>query len=361
MKSVFQHLCAFAAPMLFAIVSCVSPMKEPAEPATLRLNFDVGTRSSDVPSDTSSYILSITGSNGKTIFRDLWGNRPSEFKLYADSYVVGIISSEFEEPAFESPQFGDNRSVILNDGQVAEVDLVAGQMNAGIRVLFDEKFVSCYKEGAVFLRSAAGTLALGYGETRTAYFKPGAVSLMLNYKGKTHVVHSMELRAGEILCLKLTTAESMPKAMSVSLLDCRVRVDTTRIRTEATVAWDGSSIGGGADTPEEVYSVSQARGMAGAKGVWVCGYIVGGDLSSTSCSFTGPFSSRTNLLIADSASCTDRERCMSVQLSQGDIRNALNLVDNPAMLGRKVYLRADIVEAYFRLPGLQNLAEFRAG
>ena len=50
---------------------------------------------------------------------------------------------------------------------------------------------------------------------------------------------------------------------------------------------------------------------------------------------------------------------MSVQLSQGDIRNALNLIDNPNLLGKKIYLKGDIVEAYYKLPGIQNLSDYR--
>jgi hypothetical protein len=46
---------------------------------------------------------------------------------------------------------------------------------------------------------------------------------------------------------------------------------------------------------------------------------------------------------------------MSVQLSAGEIRDALNLVDNPHMLGRRVCLRGDIVSAYYGLPGMKNL------
>ena len=360
MKTKTNLLCAFAALTLFSVVSCVSPVKEAAEPATLRLRFDASTRSSGAPSDAAFYTLDISASDGSSIFRGPWSDRPSEFKLYADIYTVSVYSSEFEDPCFDDPQFGDSKSVVLADGQVAEVQLVASQMNAGIRVLFSEKFIASYKEGAVFLRSSEGTLALGYSETRTAFFKPGPVVILLNYKGKTYTVHSMVLNAGEIMCLSLTVSEEMPKALSVSLLDCSVRVDTSRIWKEESLAWNGSSSGTGpVDNPGEVLSVSEARDKAGSKDVWVCGYIVGGDLSSSSCSFSSPFSARTNMMIADDASCREREECMSVQLSQGDIRNALNLVDNPAMLGRKVWLRGDVVAAYYKLPGLQNLSEYR--
>ena len=50
---------------------------------------------------------------------------------------------------------------------------------------------------------------------------------------------------------------------------------------------------------------------------------------------------------------------MSIQLSVGDIRNAINLVDNPGLLGQRIYLKGDVVEAYYKLPGLQNLSDYR--
>ncbi|MCR5520118.1 MAG: DUF6359 domain-containing protein [Bacteroidales bacterium] len=361
MKSFFHYSCALAATLLFSLSSCVSPGKDAAESATLRLNFDPGTRSAQSFPDLSEYILSISGSDGMSVIRAPWGECPSEFVLDADSYDVAILSSEFDAPCYACPQFGDSRNITLAEGQVAELDLVAAQMNAGIRLIFSESFVANYKEGSVFLRSSQGTLAFGFSETRTAFFNPGSVSLLLNYKGKTSVIHTLTLQAGEMMCLKLSVSETMPKAIPVSMIDFHIRVDTSRIWSECTVAWDGTSSGGGTtvDVPDQVYSVAEARGMAGKKDIWVSGYIVGGDLSSKSCSFAGPFSARTNMVIADAASCTDRDRCMSVQLSQGDIRNALNLVDNPSKLGKKVCLRGDVVESYYRLPGIQNLSDYR--
>ena len=49
---------------------------------------------------------------------------------------------------------------------------------------------------------------------------------------------------------------------------------------------------------------------------------------------------------------------MSVQLLKGDIRDALNLVDNPELLGRKVYMKGDIVESYYGIPGIKNITDF---
>ena len=50
---------------------------------------------------------------------------------------------------------------------------------------------------------------------------------------------------------------------------------------------------------------------------------------------------------------------MSVQLAKGDIRDDLNLVDHPELLGRQVFLLGDIVESYYGIPGVQNISEYR--
>jgi hypothetical protein len=47
-----------------------------------------------------------------------------------------------------------------------------------------------------------------------------------------------------------------------------------------------------------------------------------------------------------------------VQLPAGDVREALNLADNPDLLGKKVSIRGDIVSSYYGLIGLKNCTEY---
>ena len=100
-------------------------------------------------------------------------------------------------------------------------------------------------------------------------------------------------------------------------------------------------------------------GSVGAKDVWVCGYIVGGNLTSASASFSEPFTSKTNLLLGPRSSSSSRSACMSVHLPAGSVRDGLNLVDNPHLLGRKVYLKGDVEASYFGLTGLKNTSEYQ--
>ncbi|MFA5524145.1 MAG: DUF6359 domain-containing protein [Tissierellales bacterium] len=87
------------------------------------------------------------------------------------------------------------------------------------------------------------------------------------------------------------------------------------------------------------------------------GYIIGIANSGPSYQTEGPFSVRTNIAMADSASETDVSRILPVQLPIGDIRTALNLVDNPDNLGKKVRITGTLM-AYFSVPGLKSPTKF---
>ena len=106
-------------------------------------------------------------------------------------------------------------------------------------------------------------------------------------------------------------------------------------------------------------SVFEARDSAGKDDVWVCGYVVGGDLTSSSASFKSPFESRTNILLGPRSSTVDKSVCLSVQLPAGEVRDALNLVDNPSLLGKRICVKGDIVSAYYGIPGVKNTVEYQ--
>ena len=73
---------------------------------------------------------------------------------------------------------------------------------------------------------------------------------------------------------------------------------------------------------------------------------------------TPPFESMTCIAIAARSSVSEKASCMSVQLVKGPIREQLNLVENPQILSRKVYLKGDIESSYYGIPGMKNLTEF---
>ena len=115
------------------------------------------------------------------------------------------------------------------------------------------------------------------------------------------------------------------------------------------------------DTPSTSgqYSVSEAiAAFTGtATPATVVGYIVGtidGKSITDGVVFSGTATTATNLLIADNANETDINNCLPVQLPSGDVRAALNLVDNPGNYKRLVALTGSL-EKYFGVPGLKSV------
>ena len=123
------------------------------------------------------------------------------------------------------------------------------------------------------------------------------------------------------------------------------------------IGGSGSSSGKG-QSVSDAFTVSQALASLGEEDVWVCGYIVGGDLTSASASFSAPFTSRTNLLLGPRSSTSSRSSCIAVSLPSGSVRDDVNLVDNPNLLGRKICLKGDLVESYYGMPGLKNISDY---
>lgn len=119
----------------------------------------------------------------------------------------------------------------------------------------------------------------------------------------------------------------------------------------------------GPEEPEEAQEYTVAEALAAFTGVAtpaiVKGYIVGSidDKSIDDANFSGNAVLKTNLLIADNADETDIAKCLAVQLPSGDVRNALNLVDNPGNYKKLVTLTGSL-EKYFGVPGLKTVSKY---
>lgn len=124
----------------------------------------------------------------------------------------------------------------------------------------------------------------------------------------------------------------------------------------------GGGTGSGTGTFDDPYDVEAGISHDGATEVWVEGYLVGvyetedasGPLADFVPSFTAPFYTSTNVIIADSDSETDISNCIVVQVPSGDIRNAVNLVDNGSNLGKLIKFKGDR-ETYFGEDGLKSV------
>lgn len=341
---------------LLLAVSCqmLPPQSDVDGQGELRIAFydDVRTKSENQLPDTSDFLLTVTGPEGEIIYDGAYGDSPESIMVDAGSYTVSVRSCEFRKPAFSTPQYGDEQCVVVPAGGVADVKLVCVQMNSGVRLRIDESFIRECPDASLFLKSSDGKLMYGYTEKRVAYFLPGSVSLMMSENSSDKILMTRNLQPQTVLTLNVSVASSSSDDQE----RIRVAVDTSRTwLTEDYVI--GGSDDKGSDSSDAL-TVSQALASVGEEDVWVSGYIVGGDLTSSSASFEGPFSSRTNILIGPRSSTSAKSSCLSVSLPSGHIRDDLNLVDNPSLLGRKVCIRGDIVEAYYGIPGLKNLTDF---
>lgn len=304
----------------------------------------------DIP-DTADFLLKITDSSGEVIFDGVYGDCRESMEVKPGSYNVRVLSSDFRKPAFDSPLFGDEQCVVVPDSGTASVALLCRQMNAGVRLVISPDFLDSCKDAVLFLKSGGGRLMYSYSERRTAYFEPGQLSLIMSENGTDQVLMVRELAASEMLSLKVTVASSD----KTSGYEMSVGIDTSRVWTNDECVIGG--VTGGMDSTDAL-SISEARNSPGMSDVWVCGYIVGGDLTSSSASFAPPFKSRTNILLAPRSTTVDRDACLSVQLPDNEVREKLNLVDNPGLLGKRVLVKGDVVEAYYGIPGLKSTSEF---
>lgn len=309
----------------------------------------------DIP-DTNAFLLTVKNASGKVLYDGTYGASPTSLLVDPGSYTVSARSCTFTVPAFSKPQYGDDQVVVVKKGETVHAALVCRQLNAGVRLKVASNFLTCYPAATLHLKSKEGSLAYGYTEKRTAFFLPGPVSLLLSEGGNDQTLFTRSLEAQEMLTLSVS-AQS-PSATGGSL---SIQVDTLRHWLSDSVII-GSGDGGESDGSDlsSALSVPQALGQIGAEDVWVYGYIVGGDLSSsgTKMNTEPPFSSDTHLAIAVRSSVTDKASCMSVELKKGDIRTALNLKTHPENLGRQVFLKGNIVDAYYGIPGIKSVSDY---
>lgn len=302
--------------------------------------------------DTSAFLLKITDAAGNIIYNGKYGDCPESLDVSPGSYNVRVVSSDFKKPAFDSPQFGDEQCVLVPENSVGHVRLLCRQINAGVRLNISPAFLVECPQSTLFLKSASGQLMYSYTEKRIAYFQPGAISLIMSTGDIDQILMVKEVAENEILSIGV----SVPETSDSGDYSLSVSVDTTRVWTNAEYVIGTGNTGYDSD---DAKSVAEARNSAGENDVWVCGYIVGGDLSSSSASFEAPFESMTNILLGPRSTTVDKNVCLSVQLPSGDVRDALNLVDNPSLLGKRVCVRGDLVNAYYGIPGMKNTTEYQ--
>lgn len=303
--------------------------------------------------DTSDFLLTVTDAGGKTVYDGTYGDSPQELFVAPGSYMVSIRSSDFEGPAFSEPLFGDDRCVEISSGAATEVRLECTMLNSGVRVAFSDEFRAVYPSATLSLSVREGRLPLHYSEKRTAYFNPGTVSLLMDDGSGRRSLFSRMVEQRNILRVNVTAPL---KDVSGSGGGISVDLDTTAFWSDVNIDVGDDMAGG--TSMDDAMDVAAARENAPEKGVWVYGYIVGCFKSSRKVVSEAPYPSATNIAISPRPSSADPQICLSVELKKGALRDVLNLQGNPDLAGRKVFLKGDLVESYFGVPGLKTVTEY---
>lgn len=325
---------------------------------------DTRAASAEIP-DTNDFILKVSDAKGKILYEGSYGDSPESLLVDAGSYTVAVHSIEFTTPGFSRPVYGDEQVVVVKAGATVTVRLNCTLENAGVRLQVAPDFLTSYPDGVLFLKSGETRLMYGYSEKRIAYFKPGPISLVLNDRGADEILLTRTLDARTILTLNI----SAPYGGTAATSSITVAVDTAKIwNSESYVIGGGGSGSGGSGSGgdddsgtdlDSAYSVAQAADHIGEDEIWVFGYIVGGDLSSAGTTVkTSKFTKATHLAIAARSSVTTKASCIAVELPKGPVRDALNLVDHPDLVGTRVYLKGSLVTSYFGTTGLKAVSDY---
>ena len=125
----------------------------------------------------------------------------------------------------------------------------------------------------------------------------------------------------------------------------------------------GDAVAAGDGSEAKPYNATQVVNMGknvNETGKWVSGYIVGyiPDKYLDGALFSVPATSATNILLANTPGETNYANCVPVQLPAGNLRSALNLMDNPGNLGKLCSVYGNLV-AYFGTAGVKETSDYK--
>ena len=248
--------------------------------------------------------------------------------------------------------------MVVPGGQNVSVKLECSLLNCGVTLKISPDFLTTYPQGVLYLKQNGTRLMHSYSEKRIAYFYPGSVELTLYNEAKEKTLLTRTLAARDILSIKISAPSQTQASGTI-----KIAVDTTgNWRSESYVIGGSSESGGSGNSGEDLsdaISVNDASKHIGDKGVWVYGYIVGGDLTSSGTTVTtSGVSKATHIAIAARSSIKEKESCVAVELPSGKVRDALNLVDHPDLIGTRVYVKGNLVESYFNTTGLKSTSDY---
>lgn len=127
------------------------------------------------------------------------------------------------------------------------------------------------------------------------------------------------------------------------------------------VEYEDPTIKSGDGSESAPYNVEQVIGLGNpGTTAWVSGYIVGVINYDNKSSFenTLPTTVVVCIAIAGTPDETDKNNMVAVQLPPGSVRTALNLVDHPENMGRKVSVEGSLM-SYFGIAGVKSTSAYK--
>ena len=309
-------------------------------------------KSASLP-DTNSFVLTVADLAGTVYYQGLYGERPESIMLSEGTYNVSLVSADCSVPAFDSPQWGAEVPVDIIADETTRVLLECSQINAGVRLNFGSHYREMFGSSPVSIAQGENSLLYGVNEERYAYFPPGEALFSIVTDTESKPIFRRMLRSGVNLTINLDASSDSGESIFEVIVDTQAIYETEDIVTDGTFFEEDGL------TPRTAFGVEAAAQHVGDT-VWVWGYIVGGDCTATGVNFfTEDITSTTHIAIAASLSASNRSECMAVELSKAAMRADLNLVDNPQLKYRKVYLRGKVTNYMGSWPGIKNLSEYK--
>lgn len=347
-------------PLLAGLTACddFSALKGLKEQGELRWVLDKGidTKATEEIPDTNDFLLTIRSGDGSILYEGNYGDSPQYLKVDPGCYTITVVSIPFSAPAFARPQYGDEQVVVVSAGQHITAHLDCTLRNAGIRLKIAPDFLTTFPDGVLFVQQNSVKLKYTYTEQRIAYVFPGNVSVILYNNAQDQTLFTRELEPREILTVSISAPAGDSAGSQV-----QVAVDTSKVwSSEQYVIGGDNDSGNDGGEWKNAIAVGDASKHVGENGVWLYGYVVGGDLTSAGKTVkTDGITKNTHIALAARSSITSKEDCVAVELPKGSVRDALNLVDHPDLRGRRVYVKGNIVESYFGTTGLKSTSEYK--
>ena len=304
--------------------------------------------------------------DGGKVFEAYWANLPdgvSEFKAGMKVKITGNLM-KYVKDGNMTPEIKNATVVILEDGSggggsSSGTDVTCAQAVELTKALADGGTSSEVYSVTGYITEVVGNVSKNQQTFWMADTKDGGKVFEAYWANLPDGVS--EFKAG----MKVKITGNLMKYVKDGNM-------TPEIKNATVVILEDGSGGGGQQESGDQGSYSNPISVSKALSTdnsstpmaWVKGYIVGyvsGKTYADGVTFSAEGCDvNTNIIIAESASTTNADKCMPVQLPSGDLRNGLNLKDNPSLLGKEIIIYGQLAN-YFSVPGIKSPKYAEAG